>query len=354
MLSALSIFAGVDAGGAIRFVGDVSRGAACGCDCVACGAPLVARRGEIRNWHFAHEASQERPECFAGAVNLLRRLTISRLVDAGVSSLPTYRAQIGTSSPLPVFSETVSWTPSLFTVERWALEGPATAPVALLRLATGTAIHLFVDVNGGAEPRMEDVATEEGAVVYRVPLPYAPDQLRDHAAAVRHIDESGELMWLRCPDAETLQVATRTELDRRAQQAHNEAAMRRISIAAPLLTQAPPALLWSQPRPVEEIDASPWAAWRKRPHSFTFYGLKDGTAWVIFPHRDGRMFMMPYPDAFEGWDEAMPARIGTVDNKFGGLLLADVSQAMMYLGSLSRMIRTASTWSELMQLPWEH
>lgn len=79
MLNALSIFTGLDQTGAIRFVGDVPRGAACGCICSACGAPLVAKRGEQKKWHFAHEASQERPDCFSGAVNLLRRLAICEL-----------------------------------------------------------------------------------------------------------------------------------------------------------------------------------------------------------------------------------------------------------------------------------
>lgn len=355
MLNALSIFAGVDAKETLRFVGDVPRGAACGCRCVACGAPLVARRGEIRNWHFAHEASQERPDCFAGAVNLLRRLTISRLMELGLPPLPTYRAQIRTGFTLFPLSESISWSPSKFTIERWVIDGPVTAPVVFIRLATGTRVQLWVDVNGSTEPRATDLAAEEGAIVFRLPLPHSSDLLRNQAAAVQHIDDLGELIWLRCPDAEGIRVSAQADLDRRAQRVQDEsAALRRMSGAAPVQAPELPAASWPPSPPRDVVDQSPWAAWRKHPHAFLFYGLKDGTAWVIFPHQDGRMFMMPYPEAFEGWDEAIPARIGTANYEFNGYFVADRIQPMVYLGNLSKVIRTASTWLELLQLPWDH
>lgn len=50
----------------------------------SCGAPLVARRGELRTRHFAHAASRERPGCCARAISLLRRLAIYRLRAWGV------------------------------------------------------------------------------------------------------------------------------------------------------------------------------------------------------------------------------------------------------------------------------
>jgi hypothetical protein len=35
-------------------VSEVPRGRAAGCICPSCGAPLIARRGEVQVWHFAH------------------------------------------------------------------------------------------------------------------------------------------------------------------------------------------------------------------------------------------------------------------------------------------------------------
>jgi hypothetical protein len=42
------------ASGEILHISAVPRGLACDCDCVGCGAPLVARRGPILGAHFAH------------------------------------------------------------------------------------------------------------------------------------------------------------------------------------------------------------------------------------------------------------------------------------------------------------
>jgi hypothetical protein len=33
---------------------DVDAGLACGCNCVGCGAILVAKKGTKKRWHFAH------------------------------------------------------------------------------------------------------------------------------------------------------------------------------------------------------------------------------------------------------------------------------------------------------------
>lgn len=35
-------------------VADVDRGLDCGCICPSCKAPLIARKGDIKEWHFAH------------------------------------------------------------------------------------------------------------------------------------------------------------------------------------------------------------------------------------------------------------------------------------------------------------
>ena len=50
----------VDANGAWRDVDAVERGKACGCYCAECSGPLVARQGDVRVHHFAHE---DRREC---------------------------------------------------------------------------------------------------------------------------------------------------------------------------------------------------------------------------------------------------------------------------------------------------
>lgn len=50
------------ADGSIRDITEVPRGLECNCTCFACQNPLIARKGTIRQWHFAH-ASQESVAC---------------------------------------------------------------------------------------------------------------------------------------------------------------------------------------------------------------------------------------------------------------------------------------------------
>lgn len=340
-MNLLSIFAGIDAGGEMRFVGDVPRGAACGCRCVSCGAPLVARRGEVRHWHFAHEASQERPDCYAGAVNLLRRLAVERLREHGVPPLPRYRVQVSTRPPLPRRVDMLAYEAGMATVEQWREDPPSLGWVARLRLPSGTSLRLFVTINAQLQVKSEDIEPGEGALQYEVPLPFSREELQDRASAIRHIDEAAQLVWLRCPDADGQKAELLSALEKHAQ------------TAAPFSATAWPAD-FGNPTPrgtAAAVDESPWAAWRKPGHAFICYGTRDGEGWVIFPHQDGRLVMAPYP-MFDGWDEAVPAHIGVADADLEVLVLSDRLAAMVFLSPRSPMIRTASSWTELVALPW--
>jgi Competence protein CoiA-like family len=86
-----NLFAALDAGGQQRFISEVERGVACACFCPECTSPLIAKHGDEKVWHFAHAAGQERPECSAGAANMMRRIAIEYLGSLASISLPTYK-----------------------------------------------------------------------------------------------------------------------------------------------------------------------------------------------------------------------------------------------------------------------
>ena len=65
-----SIF-GTNAAGEIVHVSDVARGLACGCRCVVCEEPLVARQGAKREHHFAHASNTQ--ACESSHESLLHR-----------------------------------------------------------------------------------------------------------------------------------------------------------------------------------------------------------------------------------------------------------------------------------------
>lgn len=355
-MNALSIFAGLDSSDRIRFVGDVPRGAECGCRCVACGAPLVARRGDVRTWHFAHEASQERPDCYAGAVNLLRRLAIERMKDLGLPPLPAFRAMVTAPPPLPPLHEVIEWQPGHGEIEQWEARFPQNAPVALLRLSSRTAVRVFVEIDGASSSLHLPNAEDEGVLLFTIPLPSSSEELKDIDVAARHIDTTSSSRWIRLPDAAAKIDEARRRVEEKARKVHDETqALRRIGnrplLPEPAVPPFPPLTSLPSASSSSELDHSPWASWRKPRSAFLCYGLQDGSAWILFTHRDGRHVMAPLP-LDEGWDESMPARIGVPDLELGVYMLEDQLKTMIYLGEMRPRVQSASTWSDLLGIAW--
>lgn len=82
----MSSLFGLDPSGRLVFVGDVPRGLACQCRCVACGEPLIARRGAVREHHFAHVSGRE--PCEVGYESLLHRYAKQAIQTAGGLVVP--------------------------------------------------------------------------------------------------------------------------------------------------------------------------------------------------------------------------------------------------------------------------
>jgi len=79
----------------IKDVGSVVKGMKCDCICPSCKTPLIARQGEVREWHFAHQSradqkKTEEPCQYSFAVSL--RLMLKQLFEGGAQLLlPIYR-----------------------------------------------------------------------------------------------------------------------------------------------------------------------------------------------------------------------------------------------------------------------
>ena len=359
-----SIFAGIDSDGVRRFVGDMPQGAACRCFCAACGSPLVAKKGDVYAWHFAHEANQERPDCYAGAVNLLRTLVIEQLYERLQRPLPTYRSEVRLSPPHPAHHEPFEWEPGTATSVLWPTLMTQSAPVVLLTLASGTQVFVFVTIDGEGDPRTVD--PRNATLLLDVPLPLEAAQLKDLAQAKRYIDEAGHWQWLALPDVDAMKAAKlqamkevvharqraaaeqmRTQREAGAQRLH---ALRQQFQARQHAAQQPAQTEPAEPPEAEPLlPESPWAAWRKQPSSIIYYQLKDGSRWLMLAHQDGRHVLAPWPPAEEGWDEALPPRLGLVDLTLGGLVLNDQTETMIYLSSKLQTSRNSSNWHELVE-----
>lgn len=67
--SLLQSFA-LDKDNCIRSIDEVNRGLACECTCPKCGERVIARQGEVREWHFAHSSGAECEHAAESALHL--------------------------------------------------------------------------------------------------------------------------------------------------------------------------------------------------------------------------------------------------------------------------------------------
>jgi hypothetical protein len=79
----------LDANGQVVYIQDALSGLACNCICAECGRRLVAKRGEIKIHHFAHEAKSD---CVGGAMTALHRAAQDLLLQEKVFTVPAYGA----------------------------------------------------------------------------------------------------------------------------------------------------------------------------------------------------------------------------------------------------------------------
>lgn len=86
---------------------DVANGRRCECVCVACGARLKARQGEIRIWHFAHD---EETECFSGPEAAIHRMAKQMIVDRAALFLPEWVISRSISGVQDIWQEVISVT----------------------------------------------------------------------------------------------------------------------------------------------------------------------------------------------------------------------------------------------------
>ncbi len=59
-------------------INDVASGLGCNCLCPSCGEKLVAKKGEIKQWHFAHNSNESCEYAEQTAVHLIAKDIIAK------------------------------------------------------------------------------------------------------------------------------------------------------------------------------------------------------------------------------------------------------------------------------------
>lgn len=325
-----TLFVARNAAGVTRFIGDVARGAACRCFCPVCNAPLVAKQGEELDWHFAHEAGTERPECRAGAMNLLRRLALEEMDRRGLVLLPAYSVAHPLGGRAPI-----EWTAhSTGELQLLEMRGAQT-PSATLPLREGGSALVFVCIDREAPPSA--YGPEQAILV--VWCPYPDDgKIRTEAQARDFVRANIRLRWVVLPDFDGRLAAAQAEarpfmekLQReRAQQAGARwGAMRRALHGPPLQRGEPQELHCPEVAgPAASTGALDWAPGLLAGTSIHYRAMDDGSQWVCFQHAPNQWRLSPVRQPLEGWDETFPLTVAAPEGEawlrvvdFGKLLM---------------------------------
>lgn len=357
-MSSLALFAAVDQAGTMRFVEEVPRGHACGCFCPECGSPLVAKQGDEKIWHFAHEADQERVECKVGAMNMMRRLAVEYLASLPALVLPRFERTVTVLSSRRRLAEAVGWGAQPLGAPQWLEPGSHGAPVATMRLDNGIEVDLHVEISESPTPLFPQPVNGRGSIVFWSTLPVVSD-LRKRIYAVQHLARWGKFIWRHQPDVFDLVDAARARLQKEAnrddereraeaKRASEEAGRRWAKIEEERL--AGERIRALRDAPIREAVAPSersfeWAPEWNPGSSFIFYRLRDGSAWVLYTMKSGRSGIAPWPRD-EGWDEALPASVGSPDPALGLYVTANSTNAMIFLSKLAAVVRSSSNPDE--------
>ena len=358
----MKLFAALDAVGAVRFVGEVERGSACGCFCPVCASPLVARQGKLKEWHFAHEASQERVECEVGALNMLRRVTAEMLLSKPLPLLSDYNQFVTGRSPSQVVTGVASWAAQIVPDDlSWDVRGTLSQPFLSGMLTTGVPFDAFILVNE-QRPTFPPATDQERAhLVYWLATPVHSDFLR-RTDLEQHIGRAGRWIWRSHPEYQGLVAAARHKAQQQAEadeiaRMDCRARMREEWNRQELRSRQERDRLdaeWQAQKAAKDANLPdntvPWAPDRKPYSSFLFYQLRDGQgSWVIYQLFDGSYRMVPLPE-FDGWDEAMPPSVGIPEVDAEAYRTPELIAAMSYLAARAEQVRTTSSASEIEQL----
>ena len=204
----VTIFAGRDPHGVVRYLNEVPSGLACACSCLVCGSSLVAKKGTINDWHFAHESGQTNPQCQVGAENLLRELAVECLRAFG---LPVGPAPCSATVWAGHLSQQVVWDAEVVAIRWSGTEGQR--EVAVLDLRGGATAALLTQVEG-EESSGRRLPGDAPALVVSVPMPPAA-AFRSKQDLMAHIRQHMRARWLALPDAGGKVQAARADLQRR-------------------------------------------------------------------------------------------------------------------------------------------
>lgn len=340
----VQIISGVNAEGQHLFIGEVSSGLQQNLSCEICGSKLVAKKGQVNEWHFAHENGNQRQECLVGAHNFIRRSLKNYIASTGQIPRPTPFILRGSALGIP-FTEHLS--PNIGSIDEWCSSADSSTRLADIEDTDGIKgeIHVLLSVDKGPQSAQQQrsilaimvneslgvLATQSVEAMCAQLLRGASAQwqfLPASSPAVRAVNED------RKKRAEAHLEALRVQRQQAAQ-AHAIEVQRAAEFSSKVVEV--PKVSW------KDDERLKWAAELKEFSSIFCYQLKDGSLWFRYTTQTEVIKLKPWPAPFEGCDECFPASVGHYDERMQCYVIQD---RFMFPGAFNKYVLGMSNTSD--------
>ena len=344
----VQIISGIIGEGQHLFIGEVSSGLKKGLSCEICGSKLVAKKGQINEWHFAHENGNQRQDCLTGALNFIRRSVKTYIAKTGRIPNPSPFILRGAPHGVP-FQESLS--PSIEAILDWCDSDDSSTGLADIKDTDGVLgeIHVLLSVDKGPQNGVNDRSIltinvyESLGVLATQSVDAMCEQLVHNASA----------QWLYLPaNAPSVRAANEERKKRaaahiEAQLAHQAQSNFAFNEDAPTPMEYPSKVMEAPSMSWKDDARLAWAAELKEFSSIFCYQLKDGTQWFRYTTQTELIKLKPWPAPFDGCDECFPTSVGNYDERMQCYVIQD---RFMFPGAFNKYVLGMSNTSNPLEI----
>jgi hypothetical protein len=331
----VQIISGVQRNGQHQFIGEVHSGLQADLFCEICGSKLVAKKGQVNEWHFAHENGNQSQECLVGALNFIRRSVKDFIARSGKIPMPRPFVLRGSAHGV-AFRERIA--PNIAAIVDWCSSDDSSTRLADIEDSDGVQgeIHVLLSTDNGPQCGVKDrsilaISIQESlGVLVTQSVSAMCEQLVANASA----------QWLSLPSTSpSVMNAFKTNEQRIGELLEQQQSqLSQSNLAIPVHyapedfsseVMAETVVSWKDDSRLQ------WAAELKEFSSIFCYQLKDGSQWFRYTTQTEVIKLKPWPETFDGCDECFPASVGTFNERMQCYVIQD---RLMFPGAFNKYV----------------
>lgn len=213
---------GMLATGMMIGINEVANGLECGCVCPACRAPLIARQGSIRRWHFSHAPGFV--ACETGPETALHRMAKQIIAQWNEITLPPVEVRVSLRSANgQIIARHVTIPEARFVAERGVVEAPREGfvPDVLLHGPEGELLAIEVCVTHKVSRAKQQRVAKHALPMIQFSIDRADDSTYEAAALEQRLRESTP-EWIFHPQEAALRLRLEAEVEAALHQLQDE------------------------------------------------------------------------------------------------------------------------------------